>query len=98
MDRDANGRYLKGHKSNGGRPSRPKEEQYYRILMTACTPKDWNAIVLKAIDQAKRGDAVARKWLSDYLIGPPVERKEITGADSQPLEIRVVYDEDKADA
>lgn len=71
MDRDANGRYLKGHKSNGGRPSRPKEEQYYRILMTTCTAKDWEAIVDKAVEQAKRGDAVARKWLSDYLVGEP---------------------------
>ena len=25
----------------------------------------------KAVDQAKRGDGVARKWLADYLIGEP---------------------------
>jgi hypothetical protein len=71
MDRDANGRYLKGHKSNGGRPSRPREEQYYHILMTTVTYDDWRAIINKAIEQAKRGDYQARKWLSDYLAGEP---------------------------
>jgi hypothetical protein len=87
MDRDENGRYLKGHKSNGGRPSRPKEEQYYRILMTTCTADDWKAIVSKAIDQARRGDATARKWLADYIIGAPIIRSEISGVDGGSLNI-----------
>ncbi len=95
MDRDINGRFLKGHSGMGGRPSRPKEEKYYYILMTACTDKDWKSIVSKAVEQAKRGDAVARKWLTDYLIGPPIERREITGADNQPLIIHVTYDDEK---
>jgi hypothetical protein len=71
MDRDENGRFVKGHKPMGGRPSRPKEEKYYRILMTACSSDDWKAIVYKAVEQARRGDATARKWLSDYLVGEP---------------------------
>jgi len=71
MERDEKGRYLRGHKSNGGRPSRPKEEKYYTILMTSCTAEDWKAIVGKAIEQARRGDATARKWLADYLVGEP---------------------------
>lgn len=74
----------------GGRPSRPKEEQYYRILMTACSQKDWEAIVDKAVEQAKRGDAVARKWLADYLIGAPIQRQEISGANGAALRIEIV--------
>jgi len=39
--------------------------------MTSCTAEDWKAIVGKAIEQARRGDATARKWLADYLVGEP---------------------------
>ncbi len=47
--------------------------------MTYCTAEDWQAIVAKAVEQAKRGDSVARKFLADYLIGPPVEHKDVQG-------------------
>ena len=87
--RDAKGKFVKGHPGMGGRPSKPKEEMYYRILMTACSADDWAAIVAKAVDQAKRGDATARKWIADYLVGPPIERKEITGADGGAIHVKV---------
>ena len=35
---------------------------------------DWIAIVAKAIDDAIAGKPSARKWLSDYLLGQPVQR------------------------
>jgi hypothetical protein len=89
MTRDENGRFVKGHPKMGGRPTRAKEDAYYRILMTACSQKDWEAIVDKAVEQAKRGDAVARKWLADYLVGPPIERKEITGADGGAIHVKL---------
>jgi len=77
----------------GGRPKKAKEEQYYRIMTTACTVSDWEAIVKKAVEQAKRGDGTARKWLADYIIGPPIERKEITGENGGALKIQVIYDD-----
>ena len=45
---------------------------------TACvtssvTYEDWAAIVKKAAEQARRGDAKAREWLSDHLVGKPDE-------------------------
>ena len=46
---------------------------------------------MKAADQAERGDAVARKWLSDNLIGVPVQKQEVSGADGSALEIIVRY-------
>jgi hypothetical protein len=88
--RDEKGRYVKGHKSTGGRLSRPKEEMYYRVLMTRCTQKDWQAIVDKAVDQAKRGDSTARKWLSDYLIGAVEQYLDVTSG-GQTLQIKVEY-------
>jgi hypothetical protein len=81
MDRDNNGRFVKGVSGNPrGRLPKPKEEQYYRVLVTRCTNRDWKAIIDKAIEQAKRGDAVARKWLADYIVGPPKQDIDVTSA------------------
>jgi len=88
--RDENGKFIKGVSGNPkGRPKREREVTYYRILEMAVSENDWKAICLKAVDQAKRGDAVARKFLADYLIGPPVERKEVTGADGGAIHVKV---------
>jgi hypothetical protein len=98
MTRDEKGRFIKGITGNPkGRPTRAKEERYYEILISTVTKDNWKAIIERAIYDAKKGDTSARKWLADYVIGPPVERKEITGADNQPLIIKVVYDEDKTE-
>ena len=93
MERDEKGHFIKGNGGGPGRPKRPKEEKYWRILLTSVSTDDWRAIVAKAVEQAKRGDSIARKWLADYLIGPPVERKEVTGADGSALLIQVMYDD-----
>ena len=96
VERDANGHLQKGSVLNpNGRPKKERERDYLTIMLSIVTDKRWRAIVTKAANQAEHGDAVARKWLADYIIGPPVERKEITGADNQPLVIRVVYDEER---
>ena len=86
--RDKNGQFKKGeYKGGPGRPKKEREVEYYRILTMRCTREDWDAIVDKAVKQAKGGDSVARKWLADYLIGPPVERKEISGPDGDVIRV-----------
>ena len=70
-DRGPDGKFVKGHSGGPGRPPRQREERYYEITMNTVTFEDWTQIVRKAADQAKKGDAVARKWLSDYLVGVP---------------------------
>ena len=45
-------------------------------LHVLVTPARWEAIVLSAVEQAEAGDRHARKWLGDYLMGPPVQRVE----------------------
>lgn len=87
-ERDERGRFIKGSTGNPrGRAPKEREERYYEILMTSISFDDWRSIIDKARDQAKKGDSVARKWLADYLVGPPVERKELTGADGGPIEV-----------
>lgn len=73
--RMANGRFLPGHKMPGpGRPPRAQEERYHHLMLTTVTEDDWVAIVAKAREQAIRGNPIARKWLSDYILGTPVQR------------------------
>lgn len=92
--RQKNGHFAPGNKigkgNGGGRPPKERERKYYDIMMTACTFKDWREIIKRAVDDAKGGDTAARKWLSDYLLGPPVQRQEITGAGGEPF--RVIMD------
>jgi len=87
-DRDATGRFVKGNNANpNGRPPKEREERYRDIMLTTVSFADWQRIVEKARDQALKGDAVARKFLADYFIGPPVQRNEHTGADGGAIQI-----------
>lgn len=77
-ERDANGRFVKGHSGNpNGRPKKARETRYYEILVTAVTYEQWARIVKKAAQQAERGDAVARKWLADYIVGVPEQTQNV---------------------
>jgi hypothetical protein len=85
--------FKKGESGNpAGRPPKAREERYNEILISAVTFETWEQIVKKAAEQAKKGDQAARKWLSDYLVGPPVQRQEVTGKDGGDVIIKVVYD------
>lgn len=94
VGRDDRGRFAKGYKGGPGRKKRQVEDDFMRLLTGAVTKEDWITIVIKAVEQARRGDSVARKWLSDYLIGPPVERKELTGANGGVIRVTLIGDND----
>ena len=92
VGRDENGRFKKGeYKGGPGRKKRSVEDKYYRILVSECSQDDWRAICAKAVSQAKHGDATARKFLADYLIGAPVQKMEHTGSEGGPLRLVVEY-------
>ena len=97
-ERDANGRFAKGNqvaKGNGGGPGRPskeREERFMEITLSAITFADWKKIVQVAAKQAKRGDNQARKFLADYLLGPPPQKHEVKS--DGDVRIRVVYERD----
>lgn len=86
--RDAKGRFVKGSSGNPlGRAKRKTEEDFLAALSKRVSLKDWVAIIDKAIELAKSdGDWRARQWLSDYLIGKPVQRLEHTGEGGAGIE------------
>jgi hypothetical protein len=93
-ERDEKGRFIKGSVGNPkGRPPKAREERYYEITLSTVTFADWEEIIRKAADQAKRGDYQARKFLAEYLVGPPVQRTEILGDNIMSIEdLSVVVD------
>jgi hypothetical protein len=94
MKRNEDGTFPKGVSGNPtGRPKRTEHaERLYSILQTELTAERWRDIVLKAVDQAKKGDKAARKWLSDYGIGTPEQRMALYAGESTELTIRYVDD------
>lgn len=78
--RDEHGRFVKGQSGNpNGRPKKARETRYYEILVSTVTFEQWKRIVDKARQQAERGDATARKWLADYIVGSPEQNIHISG-------------------
>jgi hypothetical protein len=80
-DRDEKGRFCAGTPGGPGRPPRPAEEKYLRTMTRVVKLKDWRAICERARADALAGDARARAWLSDYLLGKPNQRV--------PLDVRI---------
>lgn len=77
--RNDKGQFVKGKSGNPkGRSPKERETKYYDITMTSVTFEDWKKIVKKAVQDAIRGDTSARKFLADYLIGPPIQKTENT--------------------
>ena len=66
-----NGRFLPGNPGGPGRPRRVIEADYLAALSEAVPMESWRAIIAKAVEQARDGDAKAREWLSNHLVGKP---------------------------
>ncbi len=67
--RNPNGRFATGNPGGPGRPRRPVELEYLSTLNESVTLDDWREIVMRAVADAKGGDAKAREWLSERLMG-----------------------------
>jgi hypothetical protein len=50
---------------------RRTEGDYMGVLLDAVTLDDWCAVVAATVELAKGGDAAARAWLGQYLVGKP---------------------------
>lgn len=83
--------FQKGVSGNpAGRPKRETERAYLEILKSVCTPARWQKICEVAVVHAEDGDKDARKWVSDNLIGVPVQRTELTGIEGGPVVIKEI--------
>jgi hypothetical protein len=83
--------FQKGQSGNpGGRPKGQAKylDSLYRLVKT----KDWRAIVERAIQQAKNGDKTARQWLSDYILGKPIQTTQLTGMDGDVIRVTLLDD------
>ena len=47
------------------------ESDYMATLLDTVTIEDWQDVVSNALLSAKQGDAQARAWLAQYLVGKP---------------------------
>jgi hypothetical protein len=50
---------------------RRTEGDYMSTLLDTVTLEDWQDVVSNALAAAKQGDAQARAWLAQYLVGKP---------------------------
>jgi len=57
---------LQGHAAH-----RRTEGDYMGALLDTVTLEDWKGVVAGALAAAKDGDAQARNWLGQYLVGRP---------------------------
>lgn len=88
MTRKPDGTFAPGNPGGPGRPRRQTEAAYLVALSDAVTVEDWQEIVKVAVIAAKSGDAAARKWLGDYLLGvnpPQAERPTLARAHALTL-------------
>src|SRR5262249_47563303 len=63
------GRFQKGNAGGPGRPRRETERAYLDATISGCSVAQWTLIVKRAVADAKKGNACARRWLSDILLG-----------------------------
>ena len=92
-EREQNGRFGKGNQAakgnNGGRPRRSVEERCIARLANIMTDEELDKLLNTGLSTAQSGDAAWAKLILNYLVGLPIERKEISGPDGGPVEMAV---------
>lgn len=78
MERNPDGTFAPGNAGGPGRPPRRTEREYLDAVMHECSLDDWRAVVRKAVEDAIAGDAPARRWLANYLVGKPAGKETLT--------------------
>jgi len=66
---DERGRFVKGAPRGPGRPPRRTEREFMRRLLALCTDERIDAVLMRLIADAARGDAAARGLFLKYTLG-----------------------------
>lgn len=85
---DENGKFIKGNKA-GTNSFNARYHEIRTLIMYNVTNDDVKDIVVRAVDDAKKGDAEARKWLFDRLIGKAHHTNEATDTNNWQIVINV---------
>ncbi len=86
----SNGRFLPGNRLAARRNSRRAWQEAFN---RAFTPEDMEAVVRKAVTQAKHGDRHAREWLGQYALQRPPQLVGIDWAQESAVEPDPDYSE-----
>jgi len=96
--RDIKGRFIKGNRHSkgnaGGRPMNYAAD-YMERMRERLTLDEWDAVISKAIEQAKDGDNRARTWLASYVMGQPVQQviADVSGTRDRLLQVLGMIEE-----
>jgi hypothetical protein len=71
--RDGNGRFAAGNPGGPGRPRRAVELDFLAALADRVPLTKWRRIVDRAVLDAEQGDARARRWIAEHLLGRQTE-------------------------
>jgi len=89
--RNTKGQFTKGNPGGPGNPYVKKAAELKNALYDAVTQDDINEVVAKMLEQAKDGDAAARKELFDRVFGKPTQPVDL-GGEGGRLEIVMDFD------
>ena len=85
IHRDSRGRFVSSAAGGPGRSRIEIEQEYLMTMDHAVSGEAWQAIVERATLDAENGDAKAREWLSNYLLGMPVAKVGAESEETLPL-------------
>jgi hypothetical protein len=80
-----------GSRPGAGRKSKAEEAGLKQLLDAAWTPTDRKAVIKALIAQSKKGNVKAAALLMSYAYGKPIEHKEHTGQDGEPIKVIVEH-------
>ena len=88
--RRTDGTFAPGNKfglgNQGGRRTMTAHmNRFLDVLVEQVTDGDLLAITRKVIDQAKKGQPEARRFLYEYVVGKPTQRQEVASSDLADL-------------
>lgn len=85
-DRDKNGRFQKGHSvKSPGRKPRATEAEYLDKMFTVGDLEAWGKATEKMLKLAQGGDVPAYRALLPYFAGLPVQKLQLSSAESATL-------------
>ena len=86
-----------GQSGNPGGKVSAKRLELNDLLERVWTPASREKVLKKLVQDAESGNHEARVLLLAYAYGKPIERKEITGANGEPLKAYVSISPDAWD-